>query len=85
MIRLSQLKQKEIIMLYNGKRLGYIYDIDIHTETGKISHFYIQEQDKGHFFQKKTEKIIAWQQIIIIGADVILVSDPHENQGKITE
>lgn len=84
MIRLSQLKQKEIIKLYNGQRIGYIFDVDIHPETGQINHFYVHnQQEKGSFFQKADEKIIRWEQIITIGVDIILISDPDGTQKKL--
>ena len=86
MIRLSQLKQKEVIAVYNGKRIGYIYDVDIHTKTGRINYFYIhQTKEKGTFFQKNEEVIIHWQQIITIGIDIILISELDPMQKRLSE
>ena len=37
MIRACDLKQREVINVANAERLGYIYDVDVDFETGKIN------------------------------------------------
>jgi len=79
MITLSELQLKEVIMMHNGKRLGYIDDLEIDENSGHITAIIIVErQMRGALFNKPTEKVISWDQIITIGSDIILVG---ENEG----
>ena len=76
LITLSELQMKEVVMM-DGKRLGFIEDLEINEDTGLITALIIiDRQGKGTFFQKPDEKKISWNQIITIGADIILVHNP---------
>lgn len=86
MIRLSQMKQKELILIHSGRRLGFIHDVAIDVQTGKIKQLFIQRHnDKGSFFQRIEEDSIIWEQIITVGLDIILVSENDVSQKKITD
>lgn len=86
MIRLSQMKQKEIILIHSGRRLGFIHDVEIDVQTGKVKQLFIQRHgDKGSFFQRIEEDSIVWEQIITVGLDIILVSENDISQKKITD
>ena len=39
MMRISDIMEKEIINVKNGKKLGFITDIDLDVENGKVSSF----------------------------------------------
>lgn len=80
MITLSELQMKEVIMMKSGKRLGFINDLEIDENNGHITALIIVgRQMKGSFFQKPEEKFIYWDQIVTIGADIILVHDINES------
>lgn len=67
--------------MMDGKRLGYIEDLEINEESGLITALIVLDrQGKGTFFQKPDEKIINWTQIITIGADIILVANAKESE-----
>lgn len=84
MITLSELQMKEVVMM-DGKRLGFIDDLEINEDSGFIqSLIVIDRGGKGTFFQKPEEKKIKWSQIITIGTDIILVHN-LENSEKIKE
>ncbi|HLR43459.1 MAG TPA: YlmC/YmxH family sporulation protein [Pseudogracilibacillus sp.] len=88
MVLLSELQVKEVILMDSGKRLGFIQDVKINKETGTIDSFVIVDrQMRGAFFQKQEEKLIDWQQIVTIGADIILVQQTEQgkNEAKIEE
>ncbi|MBO1005523.1 YlmC/YmxH family sporulation protein [Pseudogracilibacillus auburnensis] len=86
MVTLSELQMKEVIMMHNGKRLGFIDDLEIDEKSGLITAIIIVErQMRGSFFQKPTERSISWDQIVTIGADIILVSEWEEVQKQPTE
>ncbi|HDR7432765.1 MULTISPECIES: YlmC/YmxH family sporulation protein [Bacillus] len=73
-IRISELQMKDIINVSDGKRLGNIGDIEIDMNTGKIKSIIISKQARMlGIFGKGVEIVIPWEEIMIIGEDVILV------------
>ena len=71
-MRLSELQDKDIINVKDGKKIGNIIDIVINLEGNLQS--IIVEQAKGmRVFTSKEDIEIAWKQIEKIGEDVILV------------
>lgn len=80
MLKISELREKEVINLYNGERLGYIYDFDIDLEKGIITGVVIPSEGKVlSFFSKNHDIIIGWNKIIKIGSDTILVNLKDES------
>lgn len=78
MITLSELQLKDVILIENGRRLGNISDLEINPDTGKIEAIILFVKDKkGNLFSKSDELIIAWNQIVRIGSDVILVREAY--------
>lgn len=73
-MRLSELQNKSIINVTNGKMIGTIIDIDI-NDAG-VSSGIIVEKTKFFIskFSSNGEFIIKWNQIEKIGEDVILVN-----------
>ena len=75
MLKISDLRDKEVINLYNGQRLGYIYDFDINMEKGILSGVIIPAEGRVlSFFSKNHDIYISWNQIVKIGTDTILVN-----------
>ncbi|MDK2823304.1 MAG: hypothetical protein PWQ67_2243 [Clostridia bacterium] len=73
--KISDLQEREIINVVDGRRLGPIKDIDIDVETGRIAALILPGYS-GRFlsiFGKKEDYIVPWEKIIRIGIDVILV------------
>lgn len=68
---LSDLQNKDIVNLTDGKRMGTIIDVDI-DNTGKINELRIQKR-KFIFFAGGVTSI-KWSEIDKIGKDVILVN-----------
>lgn len=72
-MRLSELQEKEIININNGKNLGKI--IDVTVEEGKIYNFIIESKKFFLNFFKRTDEIsVKWNDIQKIGEDVILIN-----------
>ena len=72
-MRISELQNKNIINLIDGKRLGNIIDINI-DEIGKIIEIIVEKQKYSFLnFIKNNEMIIKWDQIDKIGEEVIFV------------
>ena len=74
MVRACDLKQREVINIVNAERLGYVYDVDIDFETGKIRSLIIpQNRSLFNIFAKRNDYIIPWEKIVSVGRDIVLV------------
>lgn len=72
--RALDLRQKEVINVIDGKRLGYVYDVEIDLMEGKIVSIIIPGDSKIlGLFGKNTDYIIPWNNIKKIGMDIIIV------------
>ena len=71
-MRISDLQDKNIININNGKNIGKITDLEI-NEEGKIINFYVTQR-KLFKFLSNTENIFTINNINKIGEDVILVN-----------
>ena len=69
-MRLSELQQKEIVNIVNGKRIGMIIDVIV-DDKGCINSLVLEER-RGRKFSRE-EYGISWTQIVKIGDDIILV------------
>jgi len=78
MISTQNLKNKEVINIYDGKSLGFVYDIEVNLEKGTIEGIIVPaERSFFSFFSKAdNDYVIKWKDIKRIGDDVILVDVP---------
>lgn len=75
MIKLTEIREKEVINLYNGQRLGFVYDFEVDLEKGYLSGIILPGEGKMFsLFTKTNDIFIGWEQIIKIGVDTILVN-----------
>ena len=75
-MRLSDLQNKDIVNVNNGKNIGNIIDVRIDEETGNIKSFIIEPNGNFFKFLRTSDKLdteINWHSITKIGEDVILV------------
>ncbi len=73
-MRLSDLKEKEVINIKNCKKLGYIGDLEIDVCSGCIRDIIVPERKNiCNFFCSESECVIPFCQIKQIGPDIILV------------
>lgn len=70
-MRLSDLQDKDIVNIKDGKKIGSIIDVNI-DEKG-IMKSLVVEESKFKLFNGKNETEVSWMQIEKIGEDVILV------------
>ena len=74
MERFCDLKQKEVINICDGCRLGYVTDLEFDVRTGKVIALMIPaECGRFHFFGGGQEYYIPWRCIKKIGDDIILI------------
>ncbi len=79
-MRISEFQSKDVVNISDGKRLGYIGDLDINLNTGKIESIIIGPSGRVlSFFNRNDEIVISWTNILKIGRDVILVRIKDQN------
>lgn len=73
-MRLSDLQNKDIVNIVDGKNIGNIIDVNIDEQSGNILSFIIEPSKNFlSFFNKGKDTEIKWNSIAKIGEDVILV------------
>ncbi len=83
LLKISDLRDREIININDGRRLGPIKDIELDLEKGKIQALVLSGYDEGrilNIFGKNDELVIPWENIRRIGVDAILVELPGHRQ-----
>lgn len=75
-IRLSELQNKKIINIIDGKNIGNIIDINL-FENGTIESLILENSKSIFLLNKTTDKKIMWKDITKIGEDVILVKTSY--------
>ncbi len=77
MIKISDLRARDVINILDGKKLGNIIDIDLDLENGKVLALVLPGRNRGFsIFSKREDIIVPWEKIIRIGKDVVLVEVP---------
>lgn len=66
-------KQKEVINLTDGRRLGYVQDVEANFDTGEITAIVVPGTSKMFSIGNKGDIVIPWSKIKRIGDDIILV------------
>ncbi|HHX17836.1 MAG TPA: YlmC/YmxH family sporulation protein [Clostridium sp.] len=74
MNRTSDFRQKEVININDGKRLGFVCDVEIDLSSGKLESIVIPGGNRLFgILGKESEYVIPWERIKKIGEDIILV------------
>jgi len=77
MVKISDLRMREVINVLDGKKLGNIIDIDLDLEKGRVLSFILPGRVRGwSIFSRREDIIVPWDKIVRIGRDVILVEVP---------
>ena len=74
MMRISDIMEKELIYVNNGKKFGLFRDIDFDVEYGKVSSFSITGSSGNFFYRGAEIDTVYWKDILRIGCDTIIVS-----------
>ena len=75
MVSTQDLKNKEVINIYNGKSIGFVDDITLNLEKGTVEGIVIPQSGGGlfSFFSRGNEIVVPWHCIRRIGDEVVLV------------
>ena len=73
-MRICELREKEVVNVCDGERLGNICDVDFEERTGRICSLIIPGPCKVFgIIRRDSEYIIPYECVKRIGADVVLV------------
>lgn len=74
MVKSSDFRQKEVVNICDGRRLGFVCDVDIDMQTGRLNSIIVPASGKLFgIFGNKEDYVIPWHKIKTIGEDIILV------------
>ncbi len=77
MVRISELEDRDVVNITDGRRLGNVVDVEIDLESGRIVAVVIPgPQRLLGLLGRDNDLVIPWERIKKIGADVILVEVP---------
>lgn len=72
---LSEMRNKEVINIKNGARLGYVDDVEFETETASVKSFIVYGRTRFFgFLGREDDLVISCDEIEVIGIDTILIS-----------
>lgn len=71
--RIVDLRCKEVICISDGRRLGYVNDVEIDTCTGRLVAIVVPARGKWGI-GRRNDHVIPWESIRRIGDDIILTS-----------
>lgn len=74
MDRLSDLGRRDVINVVDGRRLGYVIDLEVDVVKGSIRSIILPGRPRFFgLFGRERDLFIPWRCIVKIGEDVILV------------
>lgn len=86
MDRAYSLRQKEVINVNDGIRLGFVSDVVVDFNGGRIEGIVIPGGRKWFgILGKRSEYVIPWDNIVKIGEDIILVEMDERTLRKFLE
>jgi YlmC/YmxH family sporulation protein len=70
----TSLRDKDVINICDGKRLGFVSDMEIDPSCGKICAIIVLFDCRLLGFGKCEELVIPWEKICCFGKDAVLVN-----------
>ena len=75
---IADMRNKEVINLQDGTRLGFVGDVEIDTENAKLTTIIIYGRSRLFGLLGRTDDImIPWENIDVIGDETILVNHTY--------
>ena len=82
MYRAGELRQKEVININDARRLGFVTDVEVSLSGGVIEAIIVPGKAKLFNFRSNGDTVIRWENIKVIGDEVVLVDLPCETDYK---
>ena len=74
--RLQELRRKEVISSSNGRRIGFVDDLEVDVKCAKVTALIVYGRPRFFgLFGKAEDCFIRWENIRLIGEDAILVDN----------
>lgn len=81
--RITQLRSKEIIDIHSGCRYGYVGDLEIDLETGRVQALVVPGRLRLFgLLGRERERVFPWNAVRRFGEDIILVEGFAEKTAK---
>ena len=72
--RIGELRNKEVVNVKDGSRLGFISDIELDTDTAALTAIVVYGRLRLlGLLGREPDAVIPWQDIQLIGGDTVLV------------
>lgn len=73
--RIDEIRSRQVVCVRDGTVLGYVSDIELDTESGRLTSLIIMGGLKFlGLFGREEDIIIPWEDIAVIGEETILVN-----------
>lgn len=77
MIRISELRERDVVNVNDGRRLGMIRDLELDLEKGRVKAIIVPVGGRvWGKLSRARDYLIPWEKIVKIGVDTILVDHP---------
>ena len=72
---IADLRNKQVVCIKDGSVLGFIYDVELDVETGKLISLIVPGRARFFgIFGREEDMVISWDEIEVIGQETVLVS-----------
>ena len=72
--RIAELRDKEIINISDGCRFGYVGDVEVDLETGRVKALIVPGRLRFFgLFGREEDQVFPWESVRRFGEDIILV------------
>lgn len=79
--RMADLRQKEVVSVKDGGRLGFVSDVEVDTQSAKITALVVYGRSRLFgLLGREEDTVISWPDIEMIGGDIVLVKCPAPPQ-----
>ena len=80
MLKNFDLRQKKVIDVHTAETVGYIRDMDIDFETGKIRSVTIPQRGFFGAFAQEKKITVPWERVIAIGSEYVIIKTKEEEK-----
>lgn len=86
--RIADLRQKEVISIRDGSRLGYVCDVELDTSAARLTAVVVYGRPRLFgLLGREEDVVIPWEDIEMIGGDIVLVrcEAPPKEEGTLAK
>ncbi len=73
MLKNFDLRQKRVIDVDTAEEIGFIRDMDIDFDTGKIRSVTIPKKGIFSSFSKENNITVPWERVVAIGSEFVII------------